>query len=78
MENKIKKILEDYKVYGAKQDSITEELLNLFSVSQQRELLQSFADWMHENINFDGIGRDEIDSYLKEKEMLNNRSSKNT
>ena len=39
MEDKIKKILEEYKVYGVKQDLITEELLVLFNVSQQRELL---------------------------------------
>ena len=32
MEDRIKKILEEYKVYGAKQDLITEELLVLFSV----------------------------------------------
>ena len=42
MKDKIKKILEEYKVYGAKQDLITEELLVLFNVSQQRELLLDY------------------------------------
>lgn len=33
MEDKIKKILEECKVYGGKQDLITEELLVLFNAS---------------------------------------------
>lgn len=33
MEDKIKKILEECKVYGSKQDLITEELLVLFNAS---------------------------------------------
>ena len=47
MEDEIKKILEDYKVYGAKQDLITEKLLVLFSVSQQRELLVAAFEKMN-------------------------------
>ena len=42
----------------------------LQDVSQQRELLENFADWMDKNVNFDGIRQNEIDSYLKEKEIL--------
>ncbi len=36
-------------------------------VSQQRELLENFADWMDTNVNFDGIRQEEIDSYIAEK-----------
>ena len=35
-------------------------------VSQQRELLIAFSRWMDENVNFDGIRDEEIDSYLTE------------
>ena len=49
MEDKIKKILEEYKVYGVKQDLITEELLVLFNVSQQRELLIAFHEFLQTN-----------------------------
>ena len=44
MEDKIKKILEEYKVYGAKQDLITEELLVLFNVSNTEGKLQAVED----------------------------------
>lgn len=44
--------------------------LGLHIVSQHRELLENFADWMDKNVNFDGIRQNEIDSYLKEKEIL--------
>lgn len=40
--------------------------LGLFSVSQQRELLIAFSRWMDENVVFDGIRDEEIDSYLTE------------
>ena len=46
MEDKIKKILEKYKVYGAKQDLITEELLVLFSVvGQSEQCVLHSTDW---------------------------------
>ena len=48
----------------------TEKQLTLTDSSQQRELLENFADWMDKNVNFDGIRQNEIDSYLKEKEIL--------
>ena len=41
--------------------------LTLTDVSQQRELLENFADWMDKNVNFDGIRQEEIDSYIAEK-----------
>ena len=43
------------------------EQLAIHVVSQQRELLENFADWMDKNINFDGIRQEEIDSYITEK-----------
>lgn len=43
------------------------ENLSLSDVSQQRELLENFADWMDTNVNFDGIRQEEIDSYIAEK-----------
>jgi len=43
------------------------EQLRITSVSQQRELLENFADWMDKNVNFDGIRQEEIDSYIAEK-----------
>jgi len=45
----------------------TKEQLILSGVSQQRELLENFADWMDTNVNFDGIRQEEIDSYIAEK-----------
>ena len=44
----------------------TEQLI-LSGVSQQRELLENFADWMDKNVNFDGIRQQEIESYITEK-----------
>jgi len=44
--------------------NMAEQQLQLYLVSYQRELLENFADWMDENVNFDGIRQDEIDSYL--------------
>ena len=41
--------------------------LTLPVVSQQRELLENFADWMDKNVNFDGIRQEEIESYITEK-----------
>ena len=43
------------------------EQLILSGVSQQRELLENFADWMDKNVNFDGIRQEEIESYITEK-----------
>lgn len=40
---------------------------SLQGVSQQRELLENFADWMDKNVNFDGIRQEEIESYITEK-----------
>lgn len=42
-------------------------LLTLTDVSQQRKLLENFADWMDKNVNFDGIRQEEINSYIAEK-----------
>ena len=44
----------------------TQQLI-LSGVSQQRELLENFADWMDKNVNFDGIRQEEIESYITEK-----------
>jgi len=44
--------------------NMAEQQLHLYLVSYQRELLENFAYWMDENVNFDGIRQDEIDSYL--------------
>ena len=41
--------------------------LTIPNVSQQRELLENFADWMDKNVNFDGIRQEEIESYITEK-----------
>jgi len=46
---------------------VVKQLLSLHNVSQQRELLENFADWMDTNVNFDGIRQEEIDSYIAEK-----------
>jgi rhamnogalacturonyl hydrolase YesR len=51
---------EDYKAGFRK-------ALTLYGVSQQRKLLENFADWMDKNVNFDGIRQEEIDSYIAEK-----------
>jgi len=64
MEDKIKKILEEYKVYGVKQDLITEELLVLFNVSQQRELLNALADNFNDSTHT-YIGQRMIEETLK-------------
>ena len=45
----------------------TKKQLLLHNVSQQRKLLENFADWMDKNVNFDGIRQEEIDSYIAEK-----------
>ena len=45
----------------------TKKQLLLHNVTQQRELLENFADWMDKNVNFDGIRQEEIDSYIAEK-----------
>ena len=36
-------------------------------VSQQRELLFNFRDWLDKNVNYDGIFNSEIEDYLKGK-----------
>ena len=51
-------------------ESYHTEQLRIGGVSQHRELLENFADWMDKNVNFDGIRQNEIDSYLKEKKIL--------
>lgn len=56
--------------FGAKKLKEVQDLvkkLTLTDVSQQRELLENFADWMDKNVNFDGIRQEEIDSYIAEK-----------
>ena len=45
MKDKIEKILEEYKIKGAKKDLITEELCVLFNVSK-RQLIESALDDM--------------------------------
>ena len=45
----------------------TKKQLLLHNVTQQRELLENFADWMDKNVNFDGIRQEEINSYIAEK-----------
>jgi hypothetical protein len=47
--------------------NLGEQQLQLYLVSYRRELLENFADWMDENVNFDGIRQNEIDSYLDTK-----------
>lgn len=52
------------------QEEIEQTLVNTLpiqGVSQQRELLENFADWMDKNVNFDGIRQEEIESYITEK-----------
>ena len=41
--------------------------LNLPIVSNQRELLFNFRDWLDKNVNCDGIFDSEIEDYLKGK-----------
>ena len=61
---KIKKILEEYKVYGAKQDLITEKLLVLFSVSQQRELLNQYNEFINTQYSYNDLSEnDTIDFF---------------
>ncbi len=64
MEDKIKKILEEYKVYGVKQDLITQELLVLFNVSQHRELLKAFLQYVNCSDTDSKVSFDLLDKYL--------------
>ena len=64
---KIQSIIQDV-IEGRKDNNeATIDILALCDVSQQRELLENFADWMDKNVNFDGIRQEEIESYITEK-----------
>jgi hypothetical protein len=73
LDNKIM-LLEDYEKDGKITPYQKRELkeykhikqLLLHNVSQQRELLIAFSRWMYENVNFDRIRDEEIESYLSE------------
>ena len=56
----------NYLIGKTVKEEMAKDILALFSVSQQRELLFDFSRWMYENVNFDGIRDEEIDSYLTE------------
>jgi len=51
---------EQLSVYGA-----TNELFDLYSVSQQRELLEGFVDWFNINDKTQAILSERIEEYLK-------------
>ena len=54
MENKIFKILADFRLKRITIDEATDNLLDLHSVSQQRELLKAFQKHYNEELNWTG------------------------
>jgi len=65
MKEKILEILKDNKEWNSSLEYTAKELLNLFNVSQQRELLNAFVDFYNDRqLNSDNICYDEIDLFL--------------
>ena len=65
MKKKILKILKEGKKCGYNNEAIANELLNLFSASQQRELLEAYSDKFCSDLGLDFDNQDEyIDNFL--------------
>ena len=69
MRKQIEDILNKYDIDGTDQDLMTSELLFLFGVSQQRELLKFFSSQLSENLDIDVgmnyITEEDIEECLK-------------
>lgn len=65
MKNKIEIILDEARYNGLPTHIVAEQLLDLFSVSQQRELLESFVEFVNERqFNKFTISKDEVNEFL--------------
>jgi len=65
MKKQIETILDEGRYNGLSTHIIAEQLLDLFSVSQQRELLEGFRDFVNKNPNSQHIYNYDVSDYLK-------------
>ena len=65
MEEKILEILKDNKEWNSSLEYTAKELLNLFSVSHQRELLIAFAKYMEEDKMYERHDEANADDFLE-------------